>query len=56
MKQFFKKAGYVSLEIIIAGAILILLGVIAITVLAVKEHQTANKSLDEIDAAMKLNN
>ena len=52
MKNLMKKAGYVSIEVVIVAAIILLVGLVAVTAFATKGNDASNQAMDAIDTAL----
>ena len=52
MKNLMKKAGYVSIEVVIVAAIILLVGLVAVTAFATKGNSASNEAMDAIDTAL----
>ena len=52
MKNLMKKAGYVSIEVVIVAAIILLVGIVAVTAFASKGNDASNEAMDAIDTAL----
>ena len=52
MKNLMKKAGYVSIEVVIVAAIILLVGLVAVTGFASKGNAASNEAMDAIDTAL----
>lgn len=51
MKNLLKKAGYISIELVIVAGIVLVVGIVAITQFTSKGNTASAKANDSIDAA-----